>query len=55
MNVLSPCKKICRVSHDGKYCIGCLRTILEISNWNKFGDKKKRKIVEQLKKRGTNV
>lgn len=55
MDVLSPCKKICRISHNGKYCIGCLRTILEISNWNKFGDEKKKKIIVQLKKRKTNV
>lgn len=55
MEVLSPCKKICQISQDGKYCIGCLRTVLEISNWSKFSDEKREKIFVQLKKRKINV
>ena len=34
--VESPCKKICVIDPDQKICIGCFRTISEISNWSKF-------------------
>lgn len=51
MNSLSPCKKICKIGFGGKYCLGCNRTIYEISNWGKFSDKKKHSIIKKLKKR----
>jgi predicted Fe-S protein YdhL (DUF1289 family) len=32
----SPCVKICVVHPESRLCIGCMRTIDEISQWSKF-------------------
>ena len=47
--VKSPCKNICRIE-DG-LCIGCLRTSMEISNWQTYTDKEKKEILEEIKER----
>lgn len=47
--VKSPCINICK--YNNKHCIGCYRTIEEISNWTKYTDKEKKKIIKELPKR----
>ena len=46
--IKSPCKKICKMSPDGKFCIGCGRTIMEITNWIYFNDKEKEGVLEKI-------
>ncbi|AOL24288.1 hypothetical protein Ga0102493_11144 [Erythrobacter litoralis] len=31
--VPSPCRKICQLSQDGQLCVGCGRTLGEITGW----------------------
>ena len=49
--VISPCKKVCNLDSNRNYCLTCLRTIFEITNWSKFNEKEKEKVVKDLKKR----
>mgnify|MGYP001182539366 CR=1 FL=1 len=45
---LSPCKKICSVDKKLRLCVGCYRTLNEITLWTKLNDQKKKKIIFQL-------
>lgn len=47
----SPCTGICRISGTGGYCIGCFRTIDEITSWPHLGRKEKEKIYSEIEKR----
>ena len=44
MRVLSPCINICKLNSDN-ICIGCYRTIKEITNWTKLSDEEKIKVL----------
>lgn len=48
--VESPCINLCRVRDN--VCIGCKRTIQEISKWSKMSDSEKKQVVDRIK-RGT--
>ncbi len=43
-----PCKKICVIHPDAKICIGCLRTLPEISSWSQLSTKERKEITDQL-------
>lgn len=49
-NVKSPCISVCSLG-DKNFCIGCGRTIKEISEWSKLSDHEKTKVIEKCKKR----
>ena len=49
MNTKSPCIKICKMK-DG-YCVGCNRSLMEISSWSKMSDEQKDKVNKDLKSR----
>ena len=51
MKTESPCIGLCELDKTGSFCIGCFRTINEITNWKMFSEEKKRKTLELLKKR----
>jgi predicted Fe-S protein YdhL (DUF1289 family) len=42
----SPCIKVCKIV-DG-YCLGCRRTISEITNWTKYTEDQRNDIITQL-------
>lgn len=44
----SPCVRICKIV-DGN-CIGCRRTIYEITNWTRFTDEERNVILEKIGK-----
>jgi uncharacterized protein len=48
--VQSPCVDICRLDAEG-LCIGCRRTIGEISEWPRAGEARRREILRQLELR----
>ena len=50
-HMLSPCKKICKLSNEKDYCIACFRTIYEIKNWKKYSSLEKKKIIKDLNSR----
>ena len=43
---VSPCVQICKIE-DGK-CIGCGRTSNQITNWMKYTDDERMKIMKEL-------
>jgi uncharacterized protein len=49
-SVPSPCVDICRLDSAG-LCIGCRRTIGEISEWPRAGEARRREILRQLELR----
>ena len=48
--VQSPCIDICRLDAQG-LCIGCRRTIGEISEWSRATDARRREILSELEGR----
>ena len=51
MNEESPCIGICQIDQKTSYCVGCLRTIEEISRWSSFTHKEKKEIINLISKR----
>ena len=49
--VPSPCVDICDVDESCKYCIGCGRSLDEISAWLSINNEQRQAIVEQLPER----
>jgi len=46
--VPSPCVSVCRMSEDGAFCSGCLRSIEEIGAWSGASEGFKREVWRQL-------
>lgn len=42
----SPCVKVCRVK-EGR-CLGCLRTIEQITNWTKYSEQQRETLMKEL-------
>jgi predicted Fe-S protein YdhL (DUF1289 family) len=49
--MISPCIKICDLDPNKKFCIGCFRTIEEISMWSSFSNEQQIMIVKNLEER----
>lgn len=49
--IKSPCIKICELDYQTGYCIGCFRTIDEISHWTIYNDREKSAILSELETR----
>ena len=45
----SPCKFTCIIENN--QCIGCKRTLEEISNWLEYTDQEKEQIIKDIKER----
>jgi predicted Fe-S protein YdhL (DUF1289 family) len=45
--VLSPCVDICRLDPQG-LCVGCRRTIDEITEWPRASEARRREILREL-------
>ncbi|HET9715687.1 MAG TPA: DUF1289 domain-containing protein [Pseudolabrys sp.] len=46
--IQSPCVKICTVDARSQLCLGCGRTIDEISSWIKLSDSERTRIMNEL-------
>jgi predicted Fe-S protein YdhL (DUF1289 family) len=44
----SPCVKICMLDAAGRVCLGCHRTIDEITTWSRLSDEVKRNIIARI-------
>lgn len=44
----SPCVKLCVVHPEARICIGCHRTIDEISQWSKMNDEDRARVKDEL-------
>ncbi|MBT0963288.1 DUF1289 domain-containing protein [Denitromonas iodatirespirans] len=51
MSVASPCIDICKMDPRTGLCVGCARTIDEITAWSRIGDDEKRAILARVAER----
>jgi predicted Fe-S protein YdhL (DUF1289 family) len=49
--VASPCTKVCKIDQEKKWCMGCLRTVEEITVWSKATALQKRSILAAVSQR----
>ncbi len=47
---MSPCIKLCKLNKDN-ICIGCYRSLKEITQWSKLSLEEQKQIVHNAKKR----
>ena len=50
----SPCINICRIDKKSGFCIGCNRSLIEVSNWSNLSEDKKKQIIFELNSRKHN-
>ena len=50
----SPCIRVCAVSAQNGFCIGCGRKLGEIGGWQKFTNVEKQAIIDELPMRLAN-
>ncbi|WP_269144634.1 DUF1289 domain-containing protein [Nitrogeniibacter aestuarii] len=51
MTVESPCTNVCQMNPATGYCLGCYRTIEEITAWSRLDDAGKRVILRNVAER----
>jgi len=44
----SPCTKVCVMDADGRYCMGCSRTLDEIVRWGTMDDAERAAVIALL-------
>lgn len=49
--IQSPCVKLCVVHPEERLCVGCLRTIDEISVWSRLTHEQRAEIIAELPSR----
>ena len=49
--VESPCNRVCTIDLATGYCIGCLRTLDEISRWHAMSNSERAQLVASLEAR----
>lgn len=47
----SPCVNVCRLDDDGRWCLGCGRTLAEIGAWSGADAAQQAAIVERARQR----
>jgi len=55
MSVSTPCKNICKMDDDNRFCIGCYRTKNEITNWGIYNNASRKKITSELSERVSEI
>ena len=53
--IKSPCNNICKMDLKKNFCIGCGRSIDQITNWSFYSQKERNKIMENIKKEFKNI
>jgi hypothetical protein len=49
--IASPCVKMCVVHPDARLCVGCLRSIDEISTWSRMSHDEREMVMADLPSR----
>ncbi len=44
----SPCRKVCIMDEDDRYCLGCRRTLGEIARWGDMSDAERASVMATL-------
>ena len=50
--IISPCKKICKITATAKVCVGCGRTREEIAGWSRMTHYQRTQIMKRLEVKG---
>jgi predicted Fe-S protein YdhL (DUF1289 family) len=50
--ITSPCVKICVIHPEARLCVGCHRTIEEISAWSRLTPEARARVMAELPERG---
>ncbi|KAA3653512.1 MAG: DUF1289 domain-containing protein [Proteobacteria bacterium] len=53
MSVESPCINVCKMDARSGLCLGCARTLEEITCWSRASDAEKRRILARVAERQT--
>ena len=53
--MISPCNKVCVMDSEGRYCLGCVRTLDEIARWGGMDDAERERVLALLAARRSNV
>lgn len=53
--VESPCVKICVVHPNARICIGCFRSVEEITEWSRYSPAERARIMDELPNRKSQV
>lgn len=51
LTAVSPCVKLCNIDAVSGFCVGCRRTLAEISQWKQLDEQGRLKILAELKTR----
>ncbi|WP_420431650.1 DUF1289 domain-containing protein [Hyphobacterium sp.] len=51
MSIWSPCVKVCFVDPEAGLCVGCFRSLEELSQWTCYTDEERAAIGESLPER----
>jgi predicted Fe-S protein YdhL (DUF1289 family) len=51
MNVESPCIGVCQLAENQAVCVGCHRTLSEISAWHRLTDTEKFRVLTSVRER----
>ena len=46
--MISPCNKVCVMDAEGRYCLGCARTLDEIARWGEMSEAQRAAVVAAL-------
>ena len=50
-DIPSPCVAVCQIDRASGHCLGCWRTIEEISGWSRFDGERRLQIIAELHER----
>ncbi len=50
-NTESPCVRICMIDPGHDFCVGCWRTLQEISDWHRYTPAQKQALLARLEDR----
>lgn len=53
--IASPCVKLCAVHPEARLCVGCLRSIDEITMWSRLSPDARDAIMEELPARAPRI
>ncbi|HRO13943.1 MAG TPA: DUF1289 domain-containing protein [Paracoccus sp. (in: a-proteobacteria)] len=48
MTVESPCRNICSLDADQRFCTACLRTLDEIARWGTMTDAERNAVLDRI-------
>ncbi|MEM1132735.1 MAG: DUF1289 domain-containing protein [Pseudomonadota bacterium] len=49
--ISSPCRNICKINRNSRWCTGCGRTASEIARWTSISQSERMAILQKLPKR----